>query len=88
MYERELQMLAYAIDPFKVRVNVKPKPSVKNVAVFPCGTEVEITKKKSRSHQYFSLTAPNGQKYETSLRDVKFFVSQDFPGTVFKKRKI
>lgn len=63
-------------------------PKTKLVAIFPCGTEVEVKRKASRSHTYFSVTAPSGEAYETSLRDIRSFLDQDFPGTRYERRPV
>ena len=66
-----------------------PRPAVKGetktrwIAVFACGHEAEI--KRNRYDRSFTCIAPNGENYETSLGDIKYFLAQDFPGVKFKR---
>lgn len=57
-------------------------PTTQYFAIFPCGTEAEI----KRTQNGFKVTDPEGRITETSLRDLKVFVGQDYPGTRFIKR--
>ena len=63
-------------------------PKTKIVAIFPCGTEAEILKRGEKRFTHFTVTAPNGERYESSLRDVQHFLDSDFPGVRYERRQI
>lgn len=72
----------------RARPAPRKTPTAKHIAIFPCGTEVEIERRggRKREHAYFSLTAPNGDRWESSLRDVKLFAEREHPGVRFTRR--
>ena len=65
------------------------KPKTKWVAVLPDGTEVEVKRRIERGGTSFSLTAPDGNRWvSTVLRDLKWAMNDHFPNTKFHRRPI
>jgi len=65
------------------------KPKTKWVAVFPDGTEVDVKRRIERGGTSFSLTAPDGNRWvSTVLRDLKWSIGSEFSGTKFERRSI
>ena len=62
-------------------------PKTKLIAIFPCGAEAEIQKRGQKQFTHFAVTAPNGKRYESSLRDVRHFLDSDFPGVRYERRQ-
>lgn len=61
--------------------------TTKLVAVFPDGTESEIT--HNITCQLYSVRLPGGGRDSNSrLGDLKYFLEVDFPGVTFEKRKV
>ena len=65
----------------------QPKKPVttKHIAVFANGEEREIKRVKNGKKISFRVTTPDGNTYETNLRDIKFFLEYDYPDVKFKK---
>lgn len=62
-------------------------PKTKLIAIFPCGAEGEIQKRGQKKFTHFAVAAPNGKRYESSLRDVRHFLDSDFPGVRYERRQ-
>lgn len=69
----------------RARPQRRAPAKAKHVAIFPCGTEVEIVRHTGK-YPYFSLTTPSGECIESSLRDVKWFAEKGNPGIRFERR--
>ncbi|MCA1776072.1 MAG: hypothetical protein LC676_10815 [Loktanella sp.] len=66
----------------------RPTASTTWIARLPDGREHVIERRHERStgRSAFLGLRPDGGTYETSLRDVKAFMTREFPGVTFTRR--
>lgn len=69
-----------------------PKPATsKLVAIFPDGMESDVVRKYNPINgkiKLIEVVTPTGKETNTLLKDLKGWVSRDFPGVRFERRPI
>ena len=72
-------------DALSGRRITKP-PTTMWMAVMPDGCEYEIQRKKYRNCTTFKIVTPTTNCESSVLRDLKWFLTRDFPGVRFERR--